>query len=177
MSHEKIQEKQLVLLLAQHQRRIFSYIYTLVPNRHDAEDLLQETSVVICDRFEDYRPGSDFVAWACQIAWWRVKNAQKKFVRSKVTFDETVMEKVAMTASQMTEELDMRYLALEQCLGKLHDRDREMVVARYEEGGNLDLAAERCGRTKVAAHKALGRIRKLLHDCVTHQLSLEGGLR
>ena len=32
-------------LMTRHQRRIFSYIYALVPDRYDAEDLLQETSL------------------------------------------------------------------------------------------------------------------------------------
>ena len=42
--HALTSQKQLMLLMTQHQRRIFSYIYTLVPSRADAEDILQETS-------------------------------------------------------------------------------------------------------------------------------------
>ena len=75
--------KELVLLMTQHQRRIFSYIYTLVPDRHSAEDILQETSLVICEKFSDFRTGTDFAAWACQIAWWQVRAARTKFARSK----------------------------------------------------------------------------------------------
>ena len=51
-------QKQLMLLMTQHQRRIFGYLYTLVPDRHDAEDLLQETSLVICEKFHEFRPGT-----------------------------------------------------------------------------------------------------------------------
>ena len=129
--------------------------------------------MVICDRFEEFRVGSDFVAWACQIAWWRIKSSQKKYARSKVVFSDEVMERLSQSAIEMKEELDYRHTALEYCLAKLHARDREMVVARYESGGNLTKAAERGGRSVVAAQKALGRIRKLLHDCVTHQLNQE----
>ena len=53
--------KELVLLITQHQRRIFSYIYTLVPDRYAADDILQETSLVICEKFGDFRVGTDFV--------------------------------------------------------------------------------------------------------------------
>jgi RNA polymerase sigma-70 factor (ECF subfamily) len=42
--------KRLMALVTRHQRQIFAYIYTLVPDRPDAEDLLQETCVVICDK-------------------------------------------------------------------------------------------------------------------------------
>lgn len=165
--------KQLMLLLTQNQRRIFSYLYTLVPDRHDAEDLLQETNLVICEKFAEFRPGTDFVAWACQIAWWRVRAARQKFARSKVVFDDTVLEAVAHTALELRHEIDQRHEALEQCLKKLHARDRELVLSRYEPGSDVETAARRSGRSLVAAYKALGRIRKLLLDCVGNQLTVE----
>ena len=163
--------RQLVLLITRHQRRIFSYLYTLVPNRHDAEDLLQETCLVICEKFHEFQPGTDFVAWACQIAWWRVRAARQKFARSKVTFDERLLEAISHAAAAMPEELDSRHDALEHCLQKLHPRDRELVLSRYEPNGGVEEAARRSGRSRVAAYKALGRIRKLLFDCVTNQLT------
>jgi len=167
---EESPSQQLVQLVTRHQRRIFSYIHALVPNRHDAEDLLQETNSVICRKFHDFQPGTDFVAWACQIAWWRVRAARQKFARSKVTFDERVLEALSRTAVSMTAELDFRHDALEHCLAKLNPRDRELVMGCYEPDGNVKEAARRSGRSTVAAYKALARIRKLLFDCVSFQL-------
>jgi RNA polymerase sigma-70 factor (ECF subfamily) len=163
--------QQLMLLITQHQRRIFAYIYTLVPDRNDAEDLLQETSLVICEKFSEFTPGTDFVAWACQIAWWRIRAARQKFARSKVLFDETVLAAVAHTAAALGPELDERHAALEHCLKRLPARDRELVLSRYEPGGGVEAAARRSGRSLVAAYKALGRIRKLLLDCVSNRLA------
>ena len=164
--------KELVLLMTQHQRRIFSYIYTLVPDRHAAEDILQETSVVVCEKFGDFRSGTDFVAWACQIAWWQVRAARTKFARSKVVFDDKVLESVAHTAAEMLPEQDIRHEALAKCLQKLNPRDKELLMTRYESG--VEVAARQTGRSLVAAYKALTRLRKLLHDCVTNQLSPGG---
>ena len=173
-NNEGDRNKQLMLLMTQHQRRIFSYIYTLVPDRHDAQDLLQETSLVICEKFHEFEPGTDFAAWACQIAYWRIRAARQKFARSKVVFDQDIVDAVARTASGMAREMDARHDALEHCLKKLHPRDRELVLTRYEPGANVEEAAERSGRSLVAAYKALGRIRKLLFDCVSNQLASEG---
>ncbi|MBI2950001.1 MAG: sigma-70 family RNA polymerase sigma factor [Verrucomicrobia bacterium] len=166
-------QKQLVRLLTQNQRRIFSYLYTLVPDRHAAEDLLQETCMVICEKFDEFQPGTDFVAWACQIAYWEVRAARQKFARAKVVFDDAVLEAVAKTAVEMTPELSERHEALAKCLEKLHPRDRELIITRYEPGGGVEAAAQRTGRTIVAAYKALARIRKLLQDCVSLQLKTE----
>ncbi len=163
--------KELVLLMTQNQRRIFAYIYTLVPDRHAAEDILQETSLIICEKFHTFRPGSDFVAWANQIAWWQARAARTKFARSKVVFDDTVLEAVAHTHSELAPEQDARHEALANCIKKLPTRDRELVMTRYEPGSSVDEAAQRSGRSLVAAYKALTRLRKVLHDCVLNQMS------
>jgi len=163
--------KELVLLMTQHQRRIFSYIYTLVPDRHSAEDILQETSLVICEKFSDFRIGTDFAAWACQIAWWQVRAARTKFARSKVIFDEKVLEALVATAAEIAPEQSARHEALARCMQKLSPRDRDLLMTRYESG--VEEAAKRTGRSLVAAYKALTRLRKLLHDCVTSALTSE----
>ncbi|MCX7009597.1 MAG: hypothetical protein NTY53_20530 [Kiritimatiellaeota bacterium] len=98
--------KQLMLLMTQHQRHIFSYIYTLIPNQHDAADILQETSLVICEKFHEFQPGTDFVAWACQIAWWRVRAVRKKYACSKVKIGSTFNHggSIVMKFPQATQE-------------------------------------------------------------------------
>jgi len=174
MKHDSQNEtesrKRLMTLMTRHQRQIFGYIYALVPNRYDAEDLLQETSLVICEKFNDFEDGTDFVAWACQIAYWRIRYSRQKFARSKVVFNQEILDAVAQTASEMTDELDGRHEALGNCLQKLHQRDRELLLVRYEPGSGVEEAARRSGRTLQTAYKALARLRKLLLDCVSNQL-------
>jgi RNA polymerase sigma-70 factor (ECF subfamily) len=178
VEHDPLKEaesrKRLVALMTRHQRQIFSYIYVLVPNRSDAEDLLQETSIVICEKFQEFTEGTDFVAWASQIAYWRVRYSRQKYARSKVFFDQSVVDIVAQTASTLSDELDDRHEALAACLQKLNPRDRELLLARYEAGGGVEDAARRSGRTVQTAYKALSRLRKLLMDCVTNRLASKG---
>src|SRR5438045_3002778 len=92
--------KRLMALMTRHQRQIFSYIYVLVPNRSDAEDFLQETSLVICEKFHEFRPGTEFVAWACQIAYWRVRDSRQKSARSTVVLDPQIHECLAQTGRE-----------------------------------------------------------------------------
>jgi RNA polymerase sigma-70 factor (ECF subfamily) len=172
-SNETERRKQLMALMTRHQRQIFAYIYTLVPDRYDAEDLLQETSLVICEKFDSF-DGEDFMAWACQIAYWRVRYSRQKYARSKVVFNQEVVDALAQTAATMHVEMDERHGALAHCLQKLPQRDRELVLTRYEPGCGVEEAARRSGRTLGAAYKALARTRKLLLDCVTNQLSAGG---
>ena len=163
----------LVPLLMRHERQVFAYIYTLLPNRHDAEDILQETCLTIYDKFGEFTPGTDFVAWAMRIAWWKVRAAKQKFARSKVVFNDEVMEAVAHTAEQMREEGSRAQSALAECLQKLNERDRRMILTRYERGSGVERAAMVSGRSLQAAYKALMRIKQVLHDCVTDRISKE----
>src|SRR3954471_24711373 len=158
--NEAESRKRLMALITRHQRQIFAYIYTLVPDRHDAEDLLQEASLVIWEKFNEFTPGTDFVAWACQIAWWRIRYSRQKFARSKVVFDDDILEAVAKTPASLQEELDERHEALGTCLQKLTPRDRELILTRYEAGNGVAEAARRTGRSMDAAYKALNRLRK-----------------
>jgi RNA polymerase sigma-70 factor (ECF subfamily) len=163
----------LVPLIMRHERQIFAYIYTLLPNRHDAEDILKETCLTIYDKFAEFTQGTDFLAWAMRIAWWKVRAARQKFARSKVIFSDEVMEVVAHTAESMQDENNAMHTALASCLQKLNERDRRMILTRYEPGSGVERAALVSGRSTQAAYKALMRIKQVLHDCVLNNLSKE----
>eukprot|EP00752_Nemacystus_decipiens_P013500 g11958.t1 len=159
-------------LWTQHQRRIFAYIYTLIPNRADAEDLLQETSITLWEKFETFEEGTNFVAWACQIAYWKVRNARRKYARSPIIHDDELLRAISDKTLADQPLLDQRQEALAACLEKLKERDRDMVMSRYESDRTIQDIAKLSGRSVEAAYKALSRIRRGLLDCVT--LRLEG---
>ena len=50
------------------------YIYALVHNMNDAEDIYQQTSVILWRKFEEYEAESDFFRWASIIARYEVLN-------------------------------------------------------------------------------------------------------
>lgn len=161
------ERKLLVSLLTRHQRQVFAYLYTLVPDFNTAEDLLQETNMVICEKFAEFEPGTDFLAWACQIAWWRARAARQRLARSRLVFDQDVLQAVATTAAEARPELDQSHEVLRHCLDKLNPRDRQTVLTRYAPGGSVTEAARQSGRSVEATYKALFRIRKALLDCVS----------
>ena len=94
---------ELVQLMMKNQRRIFAYIMTLVPSRTDAEDILQEASLTICEKFSEFKIGTNFYSWACQIAYWKVRAARKKFATSKVVFNEEILEVISQTRVELEE--------------------------------------------------------------------------
>src|SRR5688572_13921046 len=51
-------------LFSRNARRIYGFIMTLVFNHQDAEEVFQNTSIVLWNKFAEFRPDSNFFAWA-----------------------------------------------------------------------------------------------------------------
>lgn len=166
-------DKLLFRLLLENRHRIYAYLFTLIRNRADAEDLLQDTCVTLWEKFDDFDPDTDFIAWSFRVALWKVKNFQRKQGRAKVTFNDELLDIIANRYESETPRLGRRREVLQDCLEKLNHADREFILARYEPGASAQTAAEHSGRNIQAAYKALARIRKRLHQCVTHNLDAQ----
>ncbi len=54
-------------------RRIYAFILTLLPNRSEADEVMQETSLVLWRQFDQFDPQRDFVRWACGVALNQVR--------------------------------------------------------------------------------------------------------
>jgi len=167
------EHKEFLKLLLQHRQAIFAYILALVPSRVDAEDILQEATVTMFEKFADFELGTDFRAWAFRVAYWKVRQARQKFARGKLVFDDDVMASVASTVEELQDEVDIRHRMLGKCLKKLGERDRRMVLVRYESGSSAARAAGIAGRSIQAAYKSLSRIKQLLRDCVEQEIASE----
>lgn len=163
-----------VKLLAQYDRRIYSYILTLVPNWADAEEVLQETHVILWREFDKFELGTNFLAWAYKIAFHQVLKYRKQKKRDKLQFSDEFLEAVAGETADSGEQLEKRYRLLHDCITKLNDDHREILHHRYKEGASVESVADTVGRTVGALYRVLSRIRRSLHECVTRKLASEG---
>jgi RNA polymerase sigma-70 factor (ECF subfamily) len=168
--------KRFLRLFLQNERRLYAYILTLLANRADADDVLQEASLVLWDKFDPDHPPDDFAAWGCRIAYFKVLDFRKKHQRSRVQFSQAMLERVAETAVEQASvlQLDERREALAGCIEKLAAQDRELLAHRFAEGSSVAAIAEQWGRSADTIYKALARIRRALFECVTRRLTTEG---
>jgi RNA polymerase sigma-70 factor (ECF subfamily) len=163
-------------LLSQHERRMKAYILALVPNWADADDLYQETTVRLWEQFPGYDPKQEFGAWACTIAYYMVLAHRKKSNREKGRFSQAFAEAVAEEVAATSQEADLRYHALQRCLRKLSERNRDLIRHCYSGTNTLKAVAEQMGRNVNALYKALSRIRHALHECIEKKLQEEGAV-
>ena len=166
--------EEFVALLARHQRRVQLFVGSLVHDPADADDVVQEAQLVLWREFDRFRPGTDFGAWACTVAFHQVMAWRKKRQRDRLVFSDTFLTAVAKELEADPDRLDARRQALAGCLAKLPAPSRELVRRRYTDGENIESIASATRRTTEAVYRALSRARHLLHDCVTDTLVREG---
>jgi RNA polymerase sigma-70 factor (ECF subfamily) len=162
---------QFLRLFLENERRIYAFIVSILPNLADAEDILQETSILLWQKFDQFQPGSDFVAWACRIAQFRVMKFYERQRRSKLRFDLQAVEAIAKEVLAMGSVLDARHEALANCLEELTSRDRDLVQRRYADDASPQLISEQVGRSIHAIYKALTRIHDALLNCILRKLA------
>jgi RNA polymerase sigma-70 factor, ECF subfamily len=153
-------------LFSRHARQIYAYILTLTPHWADAEDVFQEASTIIWQKFDEFASGTNFVAWACQIAYYRAIWFRERQKKLAIPFGKQFFDLVAAETLLQQEVLEDRHLALADCIKLLVERDRELVERAYAEGTTIKDAAVRLGRSPDAVYKALKRIHRELFECV-----------
>lgn len=84
--------KHFLSLLMRYQTRIHTYILYHVPNRADAEDILQDTIVVLLDKFREFKEGTNFLTWGMTVARYKIMSYKQKNRSSKLIFDDNIMD-------------------------------------------------------------------------------------
>lgn len=156
------------------QRRIHALIMTLLPGAKDAEDVLQETTLVLWRKFSEFDPAQDFGNWAVGIARLEVYRYCRQRGRAALPLEQHALELLCAEHAAMSESIDHRWQALSECLRQLSTVDRDLVRRCY--GGDVkfkDVAAA-LGRPVNSVYKSLSRIRAALMACVKHRTHEEG---
>ena len=172
--HASDRNELFVELLTLHQRTLYGFIYTLVPNPADAEDLLQQTSLVLWQKFDEFDLDSSFSAWACQIAHFTVLHYLRKKRRSRVVFDDELIARLAETRHDREEVHLSDRAVLAECVEELSEGDRKLIKLCYAAKRNIKAAAAALDRPVASVYMSLVRVRRLLMDCIRRTNAEEG---
>jgi RNA polymerase sigma-70 factor, ECF subfamily len=163
--------------MQRHQTQLFAYIYSLIRNLDDADDLFQSTSLVLWKKYGEFDPSKSFMAWACGIARFEASNFLRARGRMRLYFSDDLALKLvdAQEASANVKEDDRR-VALEECTKHLRARDRELLDTHYGQSLRIPQIAACKGRSTHSIHNSLRRIRRALFECIQRRLALGGRL-
>lgn len=155
-----------VQLLTTHQSRIYGYILSLVFDRNQADDVLQQTNAVLWRKAGEFQLGSNFVAWAFQIAYFEIMQHRRQQQRERLVFGDELVDHIAEVAREEDERFLERQTYLRQCLDQMSERHRDILRRRYLVGADLSKVAQDIESSVNAVKQLLFRAREALRACV-----------
>ena len=165
--------EEFVRLFSKSQHRVLRFIHTLVPNLAEAEDILQETSVILWKKWPEFERDKDFVKWACGIARLEVFRMLRLRRQNTLYLSEAVLNQIADVALADIHH-NVRYEAttdaLDDCMRELKEVDQKILKLRYQKEMTVQQIAKACKRPKSTIHDLLGKIRSRLLRCVQRRL-------
>ena len=156
------------------QASLKAFVFALVRDRNQGEEIFQEIALTLCRNFHRYDRSRPFAAWARGIArnkirqWWAQSRREAQF------FSPDALDAVEKAYERAEEDLEPTREALRYCLDRLPDKSKRLLALRYESGLKLGEIAEKIGRTLSAVHKSLSRLRGSLETCIKRRLARGG---
>lgn len=163
--------EQFVSLITTHQRDIYRYIHAMMPVSADADDIYQEAVMALYADRDRFEPGTNFLAWACTVARFKVMAHRTSARRDRLEFSGELIERLSTRWVALNPDLAHRRAALDHCLGRLPARQRELIDQRYSGDTSISELARRTGRSVHTLYKTLDRVRRALAECIDRELS------
>lgn len=164
-SQEKKYESFLKLFRA-NEKQIFRFILTLLPNYSAAEDVMQDTMLVMWKKYDQYSPNTNFSAWGRQIGRFAVFQYQRNAKSGFVCFDSNAMEKIIANDANQREKEGLYSEALEECIKLLERKNRKIISLRYVDNMKISDIAAKLEKTMNATYQMMFRIHRSLLQCI-----------
>ena len=164
--------KDFLSLLTPHQARIYSYILSSIPRFSDADDILQETIRLMWEKFDDFKAGTDFLAWGKRIAYILILEYYRKKKReNEFYYDKQLLSKLDENFQKMSDSAKDNLAFLKNCMKKLKVQDRKLLTLRYFENQKAKELASRYGCSLQYIYRNISRVHQLLLACIQKQKS------
>ncbi len=150
-----------------------AYIGAMVRDAHAREDVFQEVSRTLWEKFGTFDATRSFGAWARGVATLKLLEAGRKNARFPLTFPPETIEALQAAFDATESPPGGREEALAECLKSVPEKGRRLLALRYEEDRRGPEIARTLGLSLEAVHKSLSRLRQQLEVCIRRRL--EGG--
>ena len=163
-----------VRTFAQHEPQLRAFVRSLLPGWDDVDEVMQETSLVLWRKWSDFDPTTSFARWGCVVARFEVLKHRRRKARDRHVFDPDLIELLAEEGAEEVDNFKSQQAALDQCIRKLPENQRRLIMSAYAPGRSIKELAEQAGKSATSVYKKVNRIRTALLECVNTTLNREG---
>ena len=153
---------------------VAGFVSSVVPNFHDAGDILQDVALVLGVKFHEYDGERSFTQWALGITRNKVLAYYRKQCREKQILDDYLIERIASSYEETGPHLGVIHEALRRCMNKVRERDRRLLEMWYADQREPAEIARLMGIAKSTIYVILHRVRNALKLCIRRQLAIMG---
>lgn len=157
--------------IAEHQNRLFGYIFSMLGDHARASDVVQETNLVLWRKKDEFQSGEPFLPWALAIARFQVLAHVRDRGRDRCLLDAELVAALAVETEQQVEYLETIQHSLRLCLAELTPNNRELIRQRYFRSASINEIASALDRGVSSVKVALLRVRRRLADCVRQRMA------
>lgn len=169
--NEKAAAGEFVQRLTAGQRRLYAFIRSQVYSRNDADEVMQQTTAVLWEKYDSFRPDGDFVRWACGVARLEVLTHLRNRRRVRAILNDNVAQAVGRKLADAAAEVDIRLDMLVDCMKQLAGRDHDLIERHYRSRQSVTEIAAALGISESSVYKRLSHSRDLLFECIQQRLS------
>jgi RNA polymerase sigma-70 factor (ECF subfamily) len=166
---ETDQDSQFVHAITMAQPKMRAYVAKLLANCSATDDVLQECNRILWTKRSDWDQDTIFLKWAYRVCYFQAMAYCRDLSREKLVFSQDLIE---IMGKETPEENDYseREMAMEDCLQKMKDQNRSILLDRYRKETSVEQIAKREGISPNALSQKLIRLRCKLHDCIQQNL-------
>jgi RNA polymerase sigma-70 factor (ECF subfamily) len=154
-------------LLQQTTRQLLTYLNAVLFRWDDADDVFQETCLVLWEKFDEFQPGTNFLGWALCVARNKAMSFQAaRARRSRFWGSQLQNSLMAAVSDRGSAAANASADVLSTCIDRLCQADRQLVRRCYAEDVPIRQVAAQLGRSPQSVHNSLRRIRAALLECI-----------
>jgi RNA polymerase sigma-70 factor (ECF subfamily) len=162
----------LARLWTESQSVVAAYLFSLLPDFHQAEDALQQVAVALVREFDKYDSTRPFLPWALGVARnVALKSRREAARKAEHPLGETLLAQIQAAFAQDADLWGSIRKALRECLSKQPAKVLELLRWRYAHDLKPGDVAAEMGLTAGSVRVMLHRAREVLRRCIKRHTS------
>ncbi|QDT63369.1 sigma-70 family RNA polymerase sigma factor [Calycomorphotria hydatis] len=153
--------------------QLYGLAVSLVGKPADADDVIQEASLILWEKFDQFEAGTSFHRWAVTVVANVAKNWNRKQRRRRGrSLSDEAIGHIAKVRSGNSELLELRRELLDECIDKLPKEERSMLWQCMADAASVMQWAKEHHTSHNTVYSKLRRIRQRLYHCVLKRLEM-----
>jgi len=169
-------EERYAELIARYRGKLFAYLYCLVGQKDETEDLLQNVFIKVYKNLSRFDQSRKFSSWIYRIAHNEAVNyIKRKYLKKFVSWEDIVTTKDQLDMSSLEDNASEEWIKKER-IKEVHDivdklpiKYKQVLILRYFSGKSYKEMAEIIGKPVNTVGTLINRAKDKLHEEIKNE--------